>query len=240
MGIGGRGGFGAAGLAERAVGRVGRLSSRPTGRRLKSRPAGGYAITTSIFWPAWRRRSDVRSIVILPSARVCLLAISAPPEFTRTCWGRRFSGRANERLRSRSLPHLTCGFGGCYDQWAMADSNGRPPRCKRGGSASEPPTTQQVTETPSAACTNACTSEGENGNAGRPEGDQGKRPEAASIGTPPPDAGRGTEGEGIDQGDRLAGLAAVLLTLSPVDRARLVAMLAGQGVATCDEGGPAT
>ena len=219
VGIGGRGGFGAAGLAERAVGRVGRLSSRPT---------GGYAITTSSFWPAWRRRSDARSIVILPSARVCLLAISASPDFTRTCWGRRFSGRANERLRSRSLPHLTCGFGGCYDQWAMADSNGRPPRCKRGGDASEPLSGQQVATTPSPVCTSVCTSEAENANAnaGRSDGGPGDRGEEGADdahGAKKPD----TPPAPPDQGDPLARLAAELGKLSPEDRQRLAALLIG-------------
>jgi hypothetical protein len=41
---------------------------------------------------------------------------------------------------------------------------------------------------------------------------------------------QGAEGEGIDQGDALAKLAATLLTLSPADRARLAAMLTGKGV----------
>ena len=62
--------------------------------------------------------------------------------------------------------------------------------------------------TPSPVCTRVCTSEAENANAGTT------------------DAGHQGEGEGIDQGDPLAAIAAALLTLSPADKARLTAMLA--------------
>jgi hypothetical protein len=71
-----------------------------------------------------------------------------------------------------------------------------------------------LTPTPSAACTCACTSEPENANAGTPDADQQDRP-----------AGGQEQGEGTDQGDPLAKLAAALLDLTPVDRARLAAML---------------
>ncbi len=57
-----------------------------------------------------------------------------------------------------------------------------------------------LTSTPPAACTSACTSEPENDNAGTLD---------------------------ADQGDPLVKLAATLLTLSPADRERLAAMLAG-------------
>ena len=89
-----------------------------------------------------------------------------------------------------------------------------------------------LTSTPSAACTAACTSTGENANADARE--------AASLGTPAQaagtlDTGQDTqdaavahqgEGEGIDQGDSLAKLAAALLILSPADRAKLSKLLA--------------
>jgi hypothetical protein len=65
-----------------------------------------------------------------------------------------------------------------------------------------------LTTTPSAACTAACTSEAKNDNAGT---------------------------LAADQGDPLAKLAAALLTLSPADRERLAAMLAGhQGEGRAD------
>jgi hypothetical protein len=70
-----------------------------------------------------------------------------------------------------------------------------------------------LTPTPSAACTSACTSEGENAN------------------DDAPDAGNRGEGEGaaaIDQGDPLAWLAAELGKLSPEDRQRLAALLIGR------------
>lgn len=66
-----------------------------------------------------------------------------------------------------------------------------------------------LTPTPSPVCTRVCTSKPENDNADPLETDQG------------------TDGEGIDQGDPLAKLAAALLTLSPADRDRLAAMLKG-------------
>ena len=70
--------------------------------------------------------------------------------------------------------------------------------------------TKELTSTLSAACTNACTSEPENDNAGTSDA-----------------ADRGVEGEGLDQGDTLAKLTAALLTLSPADRGSLAAMLKG-------------
>ena len=83
-----------------------------------------------------------------------------------------------------------------------------------------------LTPTPFPVCTRVCTSEAENANADALE--------AASLGTPPqaadadraPDEGEGTAA--IDQGDPLARLAAELGKLSPEDRQRLAAMLAGQ------------
>jgi hypothetical protein len=83
---------------------------------------------------------------------------------------------------------------------------------------------QRVTSTVSAACTAACTSEGENANAGAAG--------AASLGAPPDAAGnldtdQGDEGEATADkpADPLAALAATLLTLSPADRARLATLL---------------
>ena len=72
--------------------------------------------------------------------------------------------------------------------------------------------------TPSAACTSACTSEGENANADAPEVDQGNANEEI-------DQGRGSST--TDQTAPLAKLAAALLTLSPADRERLASMLNG-------------
>jgi hypothetical protein len=101
-----------------------------------------------------------------------------------------------------------------------------------------------LTSTPSDACTAACTSEPKNANADALN--------ATSSGTPPQAPGtldtdqgiqaaavahQGSEGEGINQGDPLARLAAELGNLSPADRERLAAMLTGrQGK---DEGGTA-
>ena len=67
---------------------------------------------------------------------------------------------------------------------------------------------QGLAPTLPAACTAACTSEPENDNAGTADGGRDK-------------------GEGTDQGDPLAKLAAALLTLTPADRERLAAMLTG-------------
>ena len=79
--------------------------------------------------------------------------------------------------------------------------------------ASEGETLQRLTPTPSLVCTRVCTSEAENANAGtrtltRPRG----------LAT----------SEGIHQGDPLAGLAAAIADLTPADRERLAAMLAGR------------
>jgi hypothetical protein len=76
---------------------------------------------------------------------------------------------------------------------------------------------QGVAATPPAACTCACTSEPENAHAGRvPSGCDADH-----------SAGDQQQGEGIDQADPLAKLAAALLALSPADRERLAAMLKG-------------
>jgi len=82
-----------------------------------------------------------------------------------------------------------------------------------------------LTPTPSPVCTRVCTSEPENDNAGTLE--------AASLATSPQadgnrNADQSNESEGTDQGDPLARLAAELGKLSPEDRQRLAAMLAGQ------------
>ena len=69
-----------------------------------------------------------------------------------------------------------------------------------------------LTPTTSAACTRACTSEAENTNAGTPNEGQ-------------TDKGEGTAGKAA--AGSLESLAAALLTLSPADRAKLAAMLAG-------------
>ena len=95
----------------------------------------------------------------------------------------------------------------------MTDSNRRHPRCKRGATTSEVVGKSALTQTPSPVCTRVCTSEPENAHAGTPDADR-------SAGDP-------QQGEGIDQGDPLAKLAAALLALSPADRARLAAMLKG-------------
>ncbi len=73
-------------------------------------------------------------------------------------------------------------------------------------------TPQDVTPTPSAACTAACTSEPENANAGTLDADQGNE-------------GEGTAGK--PAAASLESLAAALLTLSSADRAKLAAMLTG-------------
>ena len=49
--------------------------------------------------------------------------------------------------------------------------------------------------------------------------------DATSLGTPQPDADRGSKSEGTDQGHPLA---AAIANLSPADRARLAAMLTGK------------
>jgi hypothetical protein len=67
--------------------------------------------------------------------------------------------------------------------------------------------------TPPAACTSACTSEAENANAGNAETDA--------------DQGSVSEGTAGKPADPLAALAAAIANLTPADRARLVAMLAG-------------
>jgi len=83
---------------------------------------------------------------------------------------------------------------------------------------------QGFTPTPSPVCTRVCTS--------KPENDNADTCYATLAGTLPQDsdgtdAGHQDEGEGNDQGDPLAKLAAALLTLSPADRERLAAMLTG-------------
>jgi len=66
-----------------------------------------------------------------------------------------------------------------------------------------------IKATPPAACTAACTSEARNANAGAL------------------DTAQGCKGEGTDQADPLAALAAAIAALSPAERERLAAMLAG-------------
>ncbi|MGO8747694.1 MAG: hypothetical protein ACLQNE_17115 [Thermoguttaceae bacterium] len=88
--------------------------------------------------------------------------------------------------------------------------------------------------TPSAACTAACTSKAENANAGTLEAghrDQGEGTAAGTLDVDRQDRPAGDQGggEGADQGDPLAKLAAALADLTPADRARLAAMLAGKG-----------
>jgi hypothetical protein len=93
---------------------------------------------------------------------------------------------------------------------------------------------KEVTSTPSAACTSACTSDAENANAdpstpgddqadaaGRNQGDQDK----AAVGDRADQGGAAGGSSTADQGDPLAKLADALLTLTPADRARLAAML---------------
>ena len=78
-----------------------------------------------------------------------------------------------------------------------------------------------LASTTSAACTSACTSISQNANAGNPE--------AASLGTAPhaadPDQADRSEELAEAQADPLAALAAALATLTPADRARLLAMV---------------
>jgi hypothetical protein len=112
----------------------------------------------------------------------------------------------------------------------MGDSNSRPSRCKRDGTATYSTTPQDLTATPSPVCTRVCTSEPENANAGTPEAGHQDQGEGVAVGTLDADqesrpAGDQGQGEGTDQGDPLAKLAAALLDLSPADRARLAAML---------------
>jgi hypothetical protein len=68
--------------------------------------------------------------------------------------------------------------------------------------------------TASPVCTRVCTSEPENGNAGFPDADCS--------------AGDRLQGDGIDEADPVAGLAAALLALSPAERERLAAMITRQ------------
>jgi hypothetical protein len=70
---------------------------------------------------------------------------------------------------------------------------------------------QRLASTPAAACTAACTSKGQNANAGALDADQGG------------------QSEGTDPADPLAALASAIANLSPADRARLVGMLAAPG-----------
>jgi hypothetical protein len=77
----------------------------------------------------------------------------------------------------------------------------------------------------SPVCTRVCTSEPENANA------DSSQPGLGQVGAT--DQNQRTEGDAgvrdhTNQGDPLAKLAAVLLTLSPADRARLAKMLASQ------------
>jgi hypothetical protein len=84
-----------------------------------------------------------------------------------------------------------------------------------------------LTPTPFSVCTRVCTSEAENANADALEAASFDTPQAADVlGTGHPDEGEGTAT--IDQGDTLAKLAAAVANLSPADRERLAAMLAGQ------------
>ena len=113
----------------------------------------------------------------------------------------------------------------------MADSNGRPPRCKRGDDTSQPQTGQQVAETPFPVCTRVCTSEGENANAGRSDGEPGDQSQRADTdqagkGEGTDQGGAGSGASNTDQGDPLAKLAVAIAGLTAGDRARLVAMLA--------------
>ena len=86
-------------------------------------------------------------------------------------------------------------------------------------SSNEPPPAggagKGLTSTPPAACTNACTSEAENANAGHLNADQ---PAQAESGGVKPDG----------QIDPLAVLAAAITTLSPTARARLAKMFQGE------------
>jgi hypothetical protein len=108
----------------------------------------------------------------------------------------------------------------------MRDSDPRLPRCKRVDTITEPLAELELTATPSAACTSACTGEGDKANVGVLE--------ATLMETPPQvaDANRRNAAKGLGASpgteDTLATLAAVLLTLSLADRERLAAMLAGR------------
>ena len=80
--------------------------------------------------------------------------------------------------------------------------------------------TKALAETLPAACTAACTSEGENANAGR-----------VPSGCDAEPAGHQGQGEGTTAkpaAASLESLAAALLTLSPADREKLAALLVGQ------------
>ena len=95
--------------------------------------------------------------------------------------------------------------------WAAQDSNLRLPPCEDANTTTEPTEPQALTSAPSAACTSACTSEGENAHADAIEAASPVLPLVADA----------------DQGDPLAKLAAELAKLSLADRERLAAMLMG-------------
>ena len=92
-----------------------------------------------------------------------------------------------------------------------------------------------LTPTPSPVCTRVCTSEPENANTdpadtallATSQADVESH-EAPRLNPQSVSANRDGNGEGIDQADTLGALAAVLLALSPADRAKLAAMLVGK------------
>ena len=153
------------------------------------------------------------------------------------------SRNSNGRRSGRSITRLFVTFS---IKSGRLDLNQRPlgpePICDD----SEPLILQGFTPMLPAACTADCTSEAETANAGILEAPSlDASPQAAAT---VPDANQGArdrqQGEGIGQGgtdrgssttetsvgspDPMANLAAALLTLSPADRERLAAMLAGQ------------
>ena len=137
--------------------------------------------------------------------------------------------------RQRKKPSVTH----CYERLYLVEPTGIEPATSWLQTRESPVTSadsKALTPTPSAACTSACTSEGENANADALDTALlDTSPQAADA-----DADRGDEGEGIDQGgtaggsstaeqgDPLAALAAAVANLSPANRERLAAMLTGQ------------
>ncbi len=85
-----------------------------------------------------------------------------------------------------------------------------------------------LTSTPSAACTCACTSEAQNANTFRPQARVAESSlPAANQSDQAAASVNQVEYEGVNQGDLLASLAAVIAQLSSADRQRIAAMLMG-------------
>jgi hypothetical protein len=99
----------------------------------------------------------------------------------------------------------------------MTGSNRRLPPCKGEGDESETVIVQGFVTPGFPACTNACTSKPESGNAGAPDDHQNDAR----------DNHQANKSEGVAAADPLAVLAAALAMLSPADRGRLAGLLTG-------------